>query len=115
MKMTYEIFEEVINHFKNNNKFISDFRDILCAYDKRDFIDPCCFSDCESDELLITLLEIIFNDKDHWISYWIFELDCGKDYHPGMALDKDNKEIPLRTEKDLWNLLMENLNDDNEI
>lgn len=54
---------------------------------------------------VIDLLEYILHDEDDWIGYWLFELDCGKRYKPGMITESDGTDIPLATIEDLWNLL----------
>jgi hypothetical protein len=64
------------------------------------------------DELannFITLLEDYFQDKSEWIGYWIYELNYGRDYKPGM-ITIDGNDFKLKTEEDLYNLLMENKN-----
>jgi hypothetical protein len=64
------------------------------------------------DELannFITLLEDYFQDTSEWIYYWIYELNYGKDYRPGM-ITIDGGDYRLETEEDLYNLLMENKN-----
>lgn len=57
---------------------------------------------------VIKLLETVTCDKDQWISYWVFDLDCGKKYEPGCIKDVDGSDIPLKTIEDLWKLLTEN-------
>lgn len=59
---------------------------------------------------VISLLKTITGDKDDWIGYWVYELNCGKEWHPGMITEKDGTDIPLKTVEDLWNLLVCNSN-----
>jgi len=55
---------------------------------------------------VVDLLELATNDTENgWISYWLYELDCGKDYKEG-CVTKDGENIPLKTSQDLWNLLV---------
>ena len=69
------------------------------------------------DDLLNQLQKIqttpskVFDDKEKWIDYWVWELDCGKEYKDGMVTERDGSNIPLKTPSDLWNLLMRNLDD----
>lgn len=53
---------------------------------------------------VIALLARLTNDESNWISYWIFELDCGKKYTDG-CVTYNNENIKLKTIKDLWDLL----------
>lgn len=54
---------------------------------------------------VVVLLEKLTDDEDHWISYWMFDLDCGRKYIDGCVRDEDGHIIFLKTIKDLWNLL----------
>lgn len=54
---------------------------------------------------LVELLETLTEDEDHWISYWMFDLDCGRRYVDGCVRDEDGHIIFLKTVKDLWELL----------
>lgn len=54
---------------------------------------------------VIELLEKAVDDKDDWISYFIFELDFGKQNDILQVKDSDGNIIPLRTTKDLWNII----------
>jgi hypothetical protein len=56
---------------------------------------------------IINLLERIFHDEEYaWISYWVFDLNYGENYMPG-TVQIDGKDVPLKTIKDLYNLLKE--------
>lgn len=54
---------------------------------------------------VIELLGKAVDDKDDWISYFIFELDFGKQNDILQVKDSDGNIIPLRTTKDLWNII----------
>lgn len=54
---------------------------------------------------LIKLLEHISGDKHKWIDYWVYELQCGDKYERGMIKEKNGKNIKLKTEEDVYNLL----------
>ena len=64
---------------------------------------PISMSDYLVDSL-IDLLALRFDDTNEWINYWMWELDFGKKYRPGMVL-VDGKEVHLKTINDLWNIL----------
>ena len=111
--INYCSFEKIINYFDEQINFENDFGNLLYKYDKREFIDPCCFEDTTANEYILFLLENIFHDVGHWISYFIYELDFGRDWKPGMVRDTLGNDIKLETIKDVWRLLQENMNDNN--
>lgn len=39
------------------------------------------------------------------ITYFMWELDFGENWEPGMVLGENGEDIPLRNAHDLWNLL----------
>ena len=55
---------------------------------------------------LLDCLQDIFNDKDNWISWWLYERNGNKDMK---AYYKDNTEIKLDTAKDLYIFLKKNM------
>ena len=62
---------------------------------------------------LVMVLDTITNDpnKDYSdISYFLYELDCGKGWKPGMVIDSDGKDIKLETIDDLWKEAEKRLN-----
>lgn len=61
------------------------------------------------DDLLdsvVDLLEREFDDESEWISYWIWELDFGKEYRPGSVM-LNHRPVALATIQDLYNVLTE--------
>lgn len=54
----------------------------------------------------VRMLAYIMNDKkDHWIEYWLYDLDAGKKWEPGLVEDENGNDIKLETIEDLWNVL----------
>ena len=48
---------------------------------------------------------LLLEDKDDWICYWVYELDCGRRWEEGTVVSKDGENIPLKTIEDLWAML----------
>jgi len=45
------------------------------------------------------------NDKSEWISYWLYELDCGKEAEKLKVTDKNGKTIPMKTISNLYDCI----------
>lgn len=107
--MSKESFCKVMDNYKSMFNFTDEMNDLFDKY-KMDgnIYPPMC------TETVIDLLEFIFNDKNHWISYWIFELDFGKDYENGYVKDEHGEVIPLKTTEDLYDLLVRNMKESKE-
>lgn len=101
--------------FKQFNKALSElvryieFDDDICAVFNRYSRDSDFPTEYPYPSALLTtivnLLEIATDDVENgWISYWLWELNCGKDYKDGCVIKKNNN-VPLKTIEDLWNLL----------
>ena len=95
--------------FKNTIKAIrkqSDKEHEFC--DALDKIVDGRFVPKMSTDILIALLDClkeIFNDKDDWISWWLYERDGDKSM---TAYYKNGKEIKLDTAEDLYKFLKSN-------
>ena len=50
-------------------------------------------------------LQRLVNDKNDWISYYIYERDWGKEEGDCVFEHKTGEPIPLKTLEDLWNLI----------
>lgn len=60
----------------------------------------------EGSELPIEILRAVMNDEGEWITYWLYELNRGEYWKPGMITDDEtNEDVPLRTLEDLYNVL----------
>ena len=75
----------------------------------RDFFDPFVLYSGQLESLVKTL-EVMFDDKSKWISWWLFECDYG---HNEALLEtiygSDGQPIPMRTISNLYALLLSEL------
>lgn len=71
----------------------------ILAEPKDIYASPNCI------ETATDLLSLIFCDEGKWIDYYVYELNFGESYQPGMVERADGTEIPLETVEDLYNLL----------
>lgn len=74
-----------------------------------DFFDPFVLYSGQLDSLVKTL-EVMFQDSNGWISWWLFECDYGHDEDLlATVSDADGESIPMSTVGDLYDLLVANL------
>lgn len=107
--MSKESFCRVMDNYKSMWNFTDDLNDLFRKYKSDgEVYPPMC------TETVIDLLEFIFNDKDQWINYWIFELDFGKNYEDGYVKDEHGEVIALKTAEDLYDLLVRNMKESKE-
>ncbi len=103
--MTFDLFDEILHRLMEWNDFcekVSDATDDAIRLPEL----------CQLDDPIVNLLEIIMKDKENdWTGYFCWELNFGRRYKPGMITDGD-KDIPLATTRDLYNLLLENMKED---
>ena len=100
-------FIKIINRLKDYTKLqdkINDlFRDLL-DNKEQDFCNAG--SICIGHEsVVVKLLEDMF--ETDLISWWIYELDYGKEYKPG-CLTEDDMEIDVSTADKLYDVLLKN-------
>ena len=87
---------------------VYDYSDKLNHFFEENHIDgylyePTCI------EQALGLLAFIFDDKDQWIDYWVYELDFGRRYKEGMITYSNGENISLETAEELYELLAKNL------
>lgn len=85
-------------------KLDEDIRDVDLALKKLDpdfggfYISRCT-------TLIVDCLKSAMNDKDDWISYYIYELEWGNKWKKGTVTD-NKKDIKLKTLDDLYNYII---------
>ena len=94
INITYDEFKKYIEKIIANEEYI----------DKLSALDINIWEHLTYSELCVRLLEKLVDDEDAgWISWWLWENEMGKGEL--QVFDKNDKEIPSQTIKDLWNLI----------
>jgi len=57
------------------------------------------------ESLIVKTLEASLDDTSSWISYWLYDLDCGKNAKHGTVKSKEGKNIPIKTAGNLFDLI----------
>lgn len=101
------LFEDFKRHMESIQRLIefeNQLQNLLRNYkNSRDEIIELSFPSLIAN--VIDLLSVLTHDTNDWISYWVFELECGAKYKDGCVSDENNINIPLKTIEDLWNIL----------
>ena len=104
--ITKERFVQIINRLKNYNKLQEQINSLFdeCIDNKEN--DFCnAGSICIGHEsVVVELLENMFNTD--MISYWIYELDYGREYKDGYVQDREGKNIDISTAEKLYDYLI---------
>lgn len=104
--ITKKEFVEIINRLKKYNNLKDKINNLFddCIDNKEmDFINAG--SICIGHEsVVVELLENMFNTD--MISYWIYELDYGKEYKDGYVQDGKGNNIDISTVEKLYDYLI---------
>lgn len=104
--ITKERFIQIINRLENYNKLQEQINSLFdeCIDNKEN--DFCnAGSICIGHEsVVVELLENMFNTD--MISYWIYELDYGKEYKDGYVQDGKGNNIDISTLEKLYDYLI---------
>lgn len=108
-KITFEEFEKHLKHaisiMNLQDKLygaVSDFNN-----ETNDEFDFGFFPTLLDD--VVDLLELLTDDQEnHWITYWVFDLNCGDLYHEDSVIDKDGNPVRMKTIAELWEMLKNN-------
>ena len=99
--LTYEEFEKHITAIQDQADLQNGLNDAVRVYNEKHpglgYID---FPSLAVN--VVELLERLMGDQHEWISFWVWELDFGKEYRPGCVTDEHGKEIKLETIRDLY-------------
>ena len=113
-----EQFVTIINKMKLVDDFVNEVNDK--SRDLREKLDDSFLDFFEGNSLFIAhsdivvqLLENMFNDND-MISYWIYELNYGRDYKDGYISDCDGNNIDVSTVEKLYDYLVAEMEENNE-
>jgi hypothetical protein len=97
-------------------KYINRIQEFQEAEDKINLageILEFSISFAEHEQLIVNILEDVFDDREsNWISYFIYDLSFGNDWHEGCIREKDGTDISLRNAGELYDLLMSEFKED---
>ena len=92
---------------------IKQLRDIEDAINSAGEILDFSISFGAHEQLIINILEDAFDDSEsNWVSYFVYDLSFGADWHEGCVREKDGTDVPLRDAGELYDLLMSELKED---
>lgn len=57
-------------------------------------------------QLILDLIKDLSGDEANDISYWLYDLNRGKDWKKGCITDKDGRDIKLKTLDDLYDSII---------
>lgn len=57
----------------------------------------------------IDLMSEIFEDRDDWLGYFVYECDFLRDYNPGKAFYEDGSSINITSWADVYDFLIKNM------
>lgn len=106
-------FVTIINKMKLVDDFVNEVNDKTRQLRETlddsfiDFFDGNSLFVAHTD-LVVKLLENMFNDND-MISYWIYELNYGRDYKDGYISDCDGNNIDISTVEKLYDYLIQEM------
>lgn len=105
LKITKERFCNILDNLKKQYEIDTKIADAMEVA----FNGSTVFS-YDHTALSVPLLEILidaFKDKSDWIGYFMYDLEFGTKWKPGVASRKDQSDIELGTASDLYDFLME--------
>ena len=97
-----EYFVKCINFIKERDKQQQKINDMFTD----EFEDSIFYPYMKYETAFVDLLSKVMEDDGEWISYFIYELDFGKNYKDGMVEDENGNYIPMGTAEELYDFLI---------
>jgi len=101
-------------HFVACIKVLQEADDMACRinsivneYGRGDFITGYAFSNADTETKLVETLEIALEDTEHWISWWCFEADYGRDTEFTASVSYNGEQFDIDTPEKLYDFLVE--------
>lgn len=109
-----KVIKDIIERSVCMIKYTEFERYIKKIMDEWDYIDKCesigfnIYEHAHGIDCTIELIEKNFEDEEHWLSWWAFEKNFGRD-NKYDATDDYGNVLPTDTIKDIYNILVENM------
>ena len=109
MKISKEEFVKIINRLKETDDTVRKINQLLRdTYESvhSDFSNGAAMS-ISFEDVVVSLLQNMFNDEGDWIGYWLYELDYGREYTDGCVREANGDSIDISTPEKLYDFLIE--------
>lgn len=104
----YQILENGIRQIEYIREIERDVCDLVCKINSDNF-----FMMDKIEAMILEHLQLLFDD-DHYIAYFIYDLDMGMEYVDGDVTDDNGELVNLSTLADLYVALMNQMGKDIE-
>lgn len=106
--LTKEEFVDIIDRLRDSAELVDKVEELFRNSRENIECDFCNGAGLQisHEGVVVKLLEKLMKDDAENISYYIYELDYGKDYHPGCVKDGE-KEIDFGAPEKLYEYLVE--------
>ena len=104
-----EQFIKIIDRLRETNDFVEETNEKARKLDdavESDFFNAMSLS-ISHESIVVQLLENMFNDSDY-ISWWLYELDFGREYKE-FCIQQDGEAIDLSTSEKLYDFLIKEM------
>lgn len=106
--ITKEHFTACINVLREADDMACRINRVADEYNRGDWINGYAFSDSPTEIKLVETLELALGDKDHWISWYCFEADYGRDPHFAASVTWNGTNYNLNSPEALYDFLTDN-------
>lgn len=114
--LTKKEFVHVIETMKETDAFYDDFYNVISKYGLGG-MDSFENMHCKMSSVLNDVLTSMFSDDEHYLDWWMWDCDYGKDHADVDWVDEKTGEkmhVNLNTPEKLYDFLVEQMKNDGE-
>lgn len=109
--LSFDEFDFYMEQIKAYREFDSDLYRLVEKYNKNMKLGEKQYDYAEIGlpsllNISIELLERLMYNKYETIDYFVWELEFGKEWNPGMVVDKEGNDVKLTTTRELYDFLI---------
>lgn len=102
--VSYELFKNILDKLEQD-QMIANKLDFIFRESKNDFIDGSAFLNCDLTSLTIELLDKSFHPDCDWVSYYIYEINFGKNDRKKIVIYNTRRYV-LDSPLNLYNFII---------
>ena len=109
--LSKEEFVDIIERLREANDLVNKVDELFQNSRENLELDYCNGASLQisHEPIVVKLLEKLMEDQGEDISYFIYELDYGRDYEEGCITDQDGNNIDFSTAEKLYDYLNSNI------